>query len=152
MTACCVCCVFCPQGGCGGSQSQAGEAQLAVLVPLRQLTLRCFLHSVHGAQQRPAWSPPPPTRCSSSQGKRTASRLPSVPSCLQLSGAPQDPRAPCYSQIQLQEHVWAHTTNSHGPRPDQGLSDCVGLKASPFLQPCETPTPARNPPEPPPKD
>lgn len=141
----CVCVCFSPQGGCGGSQSQASEAKLPVLVPFWQLTLRCLLHPVHGAQQRPAWSPPPPTCCSGSQGKWTASRFPPVPSILHFSGAPQDPRAPCHSQIQLQEHLWAHTPNSHGPCPDQGLSDCVGLKASPFLQPCDTPTPAQAP-------
>jgi len=140
-------CNFSPQGGCRGSQSQAGEAQLPLLVPIRQLTLRRLLHPVHGAQQCcPAWSPPPPTCCRSSQGKWTASRLPPVPSSLQFSGA-QEPRAPCHSQIQLQEHVWAHTPNPHGPCPDQGLSDCVGLKANHFLQPCETPSP---PPPPPP--
>lgn len=140
-----LCLCFYPQGGCRGSQSKAREAQLPFLLPLWQLTLWCLLHPVHGAQQCPAWPPSPPTGRSSPQGKWTASRLPPVPSGLHHSGTPEDPWAPCHSQIQLQEHVRAHTSNPHGARPDQGLSDCVGLKAAPFLQPCETSTLAQAP-------
>lgn len=125
-------CVFVVvQRGCRGSQGKAGEAQFPVFVPLWQLTLRCLLDPVDGAQQRPARAPPPPTCGCSAEGKWTTSGLSPVPSGLHHSGAVQDPRAPHHSQIQLQEYVWANTPDPHGPCPDQGLSDCVGLKVNP---------------------
>lgn len=76
-----------PQGGRRGSQSEASQAQLLVVVSFWQLSLRGLLHPIHGAQQCSAWSPAPPSGRSSTQGKRTASRLPSVPSILHLRGA-----------------------------------------------------------------